>query len=389
MTHGVEATIARATGGSEPVPNPYAEIQITTLHATHGMNFWSARPVTRIDLRVGAYDDISSAELPGFVDRLVHVLPGLEEHECSIGQRGGFVLRLRRGTYVPHIVEHVALELQGMIGHDVGYGRTRGGDKIGDYTLIFEHRHESVGLRSAALALEIVQNAFAGKLESVDHAVAELRALDATSHVPTLIQHVLCGITGGSHRAETRDEMVRLGFGGRELIVDVSPSYIVQAGLPYSHSDIAIILDSDLNDVPEYYKVRRRAERLVSVVADVVPEGGIVIAPAKSWEIQDLARDAGCRVAIFATDNDVTSKDKKVARAAAMVDGRRIIIEEFDKSFDAGWIHDKAPIDAQVAATLAAFTLNELGSGSESSSEELGGTDRVIGRARDRAGVAD
>ena len=200
---------------------------------------------------------------------------------------------------------------------------------------------------------------------------------------------MLCGITGGSHRAETRDEMIRLGFGGRELIVDVSPSYILQAGLPYSHSDIAIILDSDLNDVPEYYKVRRRAERLVSVVADAVPESGIVIAPAKSWEIQDLARDAGCRVAIFATDNDVTSKDKKVARAAAMVEDRRIIIEEFDRSFEVGWIHDKAPIDAQVAATLAAFTLNELGSGAEASTGKRDATDRAARRDRDRAGVAD
>ena len=74
----------------------------------------------------------------------------------------------------------------------------------------------------------------------------------------------------------------------------------------------------------------------MTVVADAVAEGGLVIVPAKSWEIQDLARDAGCRVAIFATDNDVTSKDKKVARAAAMVEDRRIIIEEFDKPFEVG-----------------------------------------------------
>jgi len=371
------------------LPDPKSEIRMISLHATRGANYWARTPITRMDLNIGEYENISSADVQGFTESLVAAMPGLRDHRCSIGEPGGFLIRLKRGTYCAHVVEHVALELQGMIGHDVGYGRTRGGDKVGDYTLIFEHRHESVGLRAAALALEVVQNAFAGKLDSVDHAVAELRALDATSHIPALIQHVLCGITGGSHRAETRDEMGRLGFGGRELIVDVSPSYIVQAGLPYSHSDIAIILGSDLNDVPEYYKVRRRAERLVSVVADAVPEGGIVIAPAKSWEIQDLARDAGCRVAIFATDNDVTSKDKKVARAAAMVDGRRIIIEEFDKSFDAGWIHDKAPIDAQVAATLAAFTLNELRSGTESSREEPGDADRATRRARDRAGVAD
>lgn len=98
----------------------------------------------------------------------------------------------------------------------------------------------------------------------------------------------------------------------------------------------------------------------MSVVADAVPRDGIVIVPAKEWEIQDRVRDAGCRVAIFATDADVSAKDKKVARAAATVDGRRIIIEQLDTCVEAGWLHEDAPADAQVAATLAAFTLNAL-----------------------------
>lgn len=353
-----------------------------------GANYWSKLPVTRMDLNIGAYEDISSADVPGFRESLMEAMPGLRDHRCSIGEPGGFLIRLKRGTYCAHVVEHVALELQGMIGHAVGYGRTRGGDQPGEYTLIFEHLHESVGLRAAALALEIVQNAFAGTLTSVEYAVAELRALDATAQIPALMQNVLCGITGGAHRSETRDEMVRLGFTGLgDLIIDVSPSYIVQAGLPYSHSNIAIILDSDLMDVPERFKVKRRADRLVSVVADAVPQGGIVIVPAKNWEIQDLVRDAGCRVAIFATDNDVTSKDKKVARATAMVDKRRIIIEELDSSFEAGWIHDKAPIAAQVAATLAAFTIREL----HTPVARLRDEDRAASesRAAERAGVAD
>ena len=343
---------------------------MTTLHATRGANYWSRLAITRMDLTVGAYEDISSADVPGVTAALVAAMPGLHDHRCSIGEPGGFVIRLKRGTYLPHIVEHVALELQGMIGHDVGYGRTRGGDTTGEYTLVFEHKHESVGLRAAAVALGVVQSAFAGTLTSVDHALAELSALATTPGVPPLIQHVLCGISGGSHRSSTRDELVRLGFTGPELIVDVAPSYLLQAGLPYSQSDIAIILDSDLNDVPERYRERERAGRLVSVVADAVPEGGIVIVPAKEWDIQDRVRDAGCRVAIFATDDDVTRKDKKVARASATVEGRRIVIEQFDSCVDAGWLHDNAPVDAQVAATLAAFTLNEL-------EPALAGSDRV------------
>ena len=344
----------------EPLPDPQLEIRMTTLHATRGANYWSRLPITRMDLQIGAYEHISSADVPGVTDALVSAMPGLRDHRCSIGEPGGFIVRLKRGTYFGHIVEHVALELQGMIGHEVGYGRTRGGDSPGEYTLIFEHLHEAVGLRAAALALEIVQSAFAGTLTSVEHAVVELSALAATPPTPPLFQHVLCGVTGGRHRAETRDELVRLGFNEDDLIVDVSPAYMLQAGLPYSRSDMAIVVDADLADVPTQYRQPERARRLVSVIVDAVSEDGIVIVPAKEWEIQDTARDAGCRVAIFATDDNVTRKDKKVARACATVRDRQIFVEQFDTLIEAGWLHDKAPIEAQVAATLAAFTLSDI-----------------------------
>lgn len=333
---------------------------MTTLHATRGANFWSTRPVMRMDLVVGAYEDISSADVPGFTEALVAAMPGLEEHRCSIGERGGFITRLRNGTYAPHIVEHIALELQTMIGHDVGYGRTRGGDAEGEYTLVFEHLHEGVGLRAAALALETVQQAFAGTLNNVDHAVAELIALAATPDVPKLIQHVLCGITGGSDRAATRDEIVRRGFGSEELIVDVSPVFLLQAGLPYSHSSIAIVMDTNLTDVPERYREEERAQRLMATVADAVDRGGVVILPAKEWEVQDKVRESGCRVAIFAPDNNVTRRDRKVARAVAMVVDGRIILETRGKKEDLGPLRDGAPATSQVAGALAAYTLTEF-----------------------------
>jgi len=313
-----------------------------------------------MDIAVGAYEDISSADVPGFTDALMNAMPGLIEHRCSIGERGGFLVRLRDGTYAAHIIEHIALELQTMIGHDVGYGRTRGGDIPGEYTLVFEHMHEAVGLRAAALALDTVQQAFAGTLTNVDHAIAELKTLASKPDVPLLHQHVLCGITGGSDRAATREEIVRRGFGNDELIIDVSPVFLLQAGLPYSRSDIAIITDAKLTDVPERYQEEERAQRLMSCVADAVDRGGIVIVPAKEWEIQEKVRDAGCRVAIFATDANVTRRDRKLARAVALIVNDRIMIDWKNERTDLGAVRDDAPLTAQVAGALAAFTLNEL-----------------------------
>ena len=183
-------------------PSPYDEIRLLGLRTLRGANFWSRRPVTRMDVWPGAYDDISSAEVPGVTEALVAAMPGLWEHRCSIGERGGFVTRLRRGTYAPHIAEHVGLELQSMIGHDVGYGRARGGDRPGEYTVVLEHLHAAVGVRAAALALEMVQRAFAGELERaiVDAAVAELAALAAEPDAPAAPRGACCA---GSPAAAT------------------------------------------------------------------------------------------------------------------------------------------------------------------------------------------
>ena len=330
---------------------------MTTLHATRGKNFWSLRPVTRMDLAVGAYDDISSASVPGFVDRLVGVMPGLIEHRCSIGERGGFVLRMRRGTYAPHIIEHVALELQTMMGHDVGFGKTRGGDVEGEYTLVFEHQHEQVGLRAAALALETVQQAFDGVLTSVDAAVAELKAIAETPDAPPPHVRVMCGVTGGEGRAEAQRLLRERLADPDALVIDVSPAYLLQAGLPYARSSMAIILDAKLADVPPRYQEEERATQLVNVLCDAVERDGMVVCPAKAWEIQDYARESGCRIAVFATDDDVTARDSRRARAVARVVSGRIVVEGCGDDKDAGGLDPTLPATAQVAVALAHATL--------------------------------
>jgi len=337
------------------------EIRITTLHATRGMNFWSKRPVIRMDLAVGDFENISSADAEHFTPQLLNALPGLRDHECSIGSPGGFVLRLKRGTYAPHIIEHVALELQTAIGHRVGFGRTRGGDTAGEYTVVFEHDHEQVGMRAAALALEIVQRAFAGTLDTVEPALTELAALSKTPDTPPRHQRVFCGITGGGARAETQQELVRrLEAMGRQdpLVIDASPAYLLQAGLPYTYADMAIILDENPTDVPERYRETDNARKLLSIVTDAVRTDGVVICPAKAWELQDYARDQDLRVAIFRTDEDVTRRDQRVAMAVGRVRGGEIWLERCGDPRSAGMLRDDIPAEAQVAAALAEYVLS-------------------------------
>jgi hypothetical protein len=362
-----------------PMPqfDPYTEIRLVGLRSLRGANFWSSRPVTRMDVAVGEYDEIHSAQVPGFTDALIRAMPGLWEHRCSIGERGGFITRLRRGTYAPHIAEHVGLELQSMVGHDVGYGRARGGDRPGEYTVVFEHLHAEVGLRAAALALDVVQKAFAGELEDVDFALHELRALAESPDVPALTQHVLCGITGSGERGAVRDEMLRRGIPDEALIVDVAPSYLLNAGLPYARSEIAVILDSDLQDVPDRYREEERNLQLVSVLADAVARDGIVVLPGREWEVQDMARRAGCRVAVFSKMDAVPARDTRVAHSVAMVRDGRIVIETGGELADGGALVDGVDPRAQVAAALAVHSLHELGAaqtGEEQTGEEWSGS---------------
>jgi hypothetical protein len=214
-----------------------------------------------------------------------------------------------------------------------------------------------VGLRAAALALETVQRAFDGSLESVDAAVTELKAIAATPDTPPLHVRVLCGVIGGSGRAEAQRLLRERLADPDALVIDVSPSYLLQAGLPYARSQMAIILDAELTDVPPRYQEEERALKLVNVLADAVRRDGVVVCPAKAWEIQDYARDSGCRIAVFAVDDDVTQRDSRRARAIGRVRNGRILIEGCGDNEDAGPLDPALPASAQVAAALAHATL--------------------------------
>ncbi|NCC33222.1 MAG: cyanophycin synthetase, partial [Chloroflexia bacterium] len=95
----------------------------------------------------------------GFTDRLIELIPSLQEHGCSYGEPGGFVLRLREGTWIGHIVEHIALELQCLAGTEVTYGKTRSvPDQPGLYFVIYSYREERVGREAGNLALRLVRS---------------------------------------------------------------------------------------------------------------------------------------------------------------------------------------------------------------------------------------
>jgi cyanophycin synthetase len=132
------------------------ELRVTRVRPLRGPNYWRLAPVIACDVRLGALEQLSTAELPGFTERLLDVLPTLREHPCSRGSAGGFVERLEEGTRLPHVLEHVSLELQTLAGSDVSFGRVVPSGDEGVWWVIVAYEEEAVGVESMHEAARIV-----------------------------------------------------------------------------------------------------------------------------------------------------------------------------------------------------------------------------------------
>jgi cyanophycin synthetase len=130
-------------------------VKIHKVRALNGPNLYAYFRVLHIVMDVGPYEERSSETFPGFVERLVDYLPGLENHECNLGRPGGFIERLRRGTYLGHICEHITLELQNMMGFPVSFGRARGTGKPGVYNVIIQFKEEESARAAFETALRL------------------------------------------------------------------------------------------------------------------------------------------------------------------------------------------------------------------------------------------
>jgi cyanophycin synthetase len=155
-------------------------LEVTRLRALRGPNTWRLDPVIACDVRAGALERLTSADVPGFADRLLTALPGLQQHPCSIGQPGGFATRLFEGTGWPHILEHVALELQSLVGGDVSFGRVVPSGEEGVWRVVVEYEDEELGLQSMRDAVAIVRTCLAGAAPDSAAILEGLRALEAS-----------------------------------------------------------------------------------------------------------------------------------------------------------------------------------------------------------------
>ncbi len=136
---------------------PHPTLRVLETHILRGPNTWSRRPAIAMLVDLGMLEDFPSNTIPGFNEALIELVPTLEEHACSLGRRGGFVTRLHDGTWLGHVTEHVALELENLAGTEAHAGKTRSvpGER-GQYNVVYEFRDEDVGREAGQVAVALV-----------------------------------------------------------------------------------------------------------------------------------------------------------------------------------------------------------------------------------------
>lgn len=154
-------------------------MKILEIRAMRGPNYWSVRRhkliVMTLDLE--EMEEYPSNKVEGFNERLKKMFPTMYEHRCSVGEAGGFFQRVDEGTWMGHIIEHIALELQTLAGMDVGFGRTRGYGEEGVYNVVFAYMEEKVGRYTARAAVRICEALIKGEEYDLEEDIQTMREI--------------------------------------------------------------------------------------------------------------------------------------------------------------------------------------------------------------------
>ncbi len=260
---------------------------IDFLRVTHlrGPNIWTYRPVIEAWLDIGALEDFPSNTLPGLYERLVAWLPGLVEHRCGVGERGGFLERLKEGTWSGHVLEHVVLELQNLAGMRTGFGKTRSTGDIGVYKMAFRTRQEQVGRAALHAGRELLMAAIDDTAFDLAAAVAALKEIVDEHCLGPSTAHIVEAATERKIPSIrlTDGNLVQLGHGAAQRRIWTAETDRTSAIAE------SIASDKDLT------------KSLLQSCGVPVPEGSLVKSAAEAWE---EAQDIGLPVVVKPYDGN-------------------------------------------------------------------------------------
>jgi cyanophycin synthetase len=294
-------------------------IEIINVMSLRGPNLWTYRPTIEAWVDIGDLEDAPSNTIPGFYERLTAWLPGLEEHHCGVGERGGFLQRLREGTWPAHIMEHVMIELQNLAGVPTGFGKARSTSRRGVYKLVVRARYEQVSRTALYAARDIVMAAIEDRPYDIAATVQQLTDLaEQVGLGPSTANIVDAAIERRIPSLRLNEgNLVQLGYGARSRRI-----WTAETDLTSAISE-SIASDKDLS------------KRLLQSCGVPVPEGRVVTSPEDAW---DAAQDIGIPVVVKPSDanhgrgvsTDLTTREQvEAAYKLADEEGSDVMVERF------------------------------------------------------------
>ena len=301
------------------------DLDIREIHILRGPNIWANYPVMEAWVDLGSLKDTGSDEVPDFNDRLKTWLPGMIEHRCSVGERGGFFQRLDRGTYPAHILEHVTLELQTLAGHPLGFGKARETCVEGLYKVIVRYLDEVVVQECLRSARELLLAAYAGG------------EFDVAAEV-TRLQDVVDNNALGPSTKAIVDAAKERGIPWRRLQEGRS---LIQLGQGVKQRRIWTAETDRTGAIAEYIAQDKDLTRTILRQAGVpVPQGRVVTDTDDAWE---AAGDVGLPVVVKPTDGnhgrgvfiDLTTREQVTeSYKQALNEGSGVMVERFIPGVD-------------------------------------------------------
>jgi cyanophycin synthetase len=296
-------------------------MKIIEIKVLRGPNFWSIKRKKLIQMTL----DLEELEyrptdtIPGFLERLQQLLPSLHEHKCSEGEKGGFFSRVQMGTWMGHVIEHIAIELQNLAGINVSFGQTRGAGQEGVYNVVFEYSEEKEGLYTCNAAIKIAKAIIKGEDLNIDALVKEIKRLwylekqgpstkaiideAASRNIPLVMLD--------------QDSLVQLGYGCKQKRIEAS--------ITGNTSVIATDIAGD----------KDRTKRMLTEANIPVPQGHVITEVDNLEEIIEqihfpiVVKPLDGNHGNGATIKVETPAEAKIAFERARQFSKKIIIEEY------------------------------------------------------------
>lgn len=301
-------------------------MKILDIKVTNGPNYWSVKRHKLIVMLLDLEDleEKPTNVIDGFADRLKDLLPTTFSHRCSEDSEGGFWHRVEIGTWMGHVIEHIALEIQTLAGMDVGFGRTREAGKTGQYHVVFSYYEAKAGIYAARASVRIAEALISGEYYDLESDIQRLREIreeerlgpSTGSIVEEAIKRKIPFIRLNRH------SLVQLGYGVNQRRV--------RATIASSTSSIAVEIACD----------KEETKNLLEQAQIPVPKGLIIY---DEEDLENAIAKIGYPLVLKpvdgnhgkgATTNITTQEQAIEALAAAKKYGRAVICERFIQGLD-------------------------------------------------------